>query len=128
MTDWTPYTARASQWFEGLRNRICAAFETIEREAGSDAAFEYTPWQREAVEGGVTGETGGGTRGLIKGKVFEKAGVNISTVHGALSKDFAASINGGAGYLAMGIQGFHAAYPDADPAAVPSPDALSITT
>ncbi|MEO6716711.1 MAG: oxygen-dependent coproporphyrinogen oxidase [Novosphingobium sp.] len=94
MTDWTPYSARASQWFEGLRDRICAAFEAIEREAGSDAAFEYTPWQREAVEGGAAGETGGGTRGLIKGKVFEKAGVNISTVHGELSKDFAASVNG----------------------------------
>jgi len=94
MTDWTPYTARASQWFESLRDRICAAYEEIEREAGSNAAFEYTPWQREAVEGGAAGETGGGTRGLIKGKVFEKAGVNISTVHGALSKDFAASING----------------------------------
>jgi coproporphyrinogen III oxidase len=99
MTDWKPYTARASQWFEGLRNRICAAYEEIEREAGSDAVFEYTPWQRDAVEGGAAGEagakeTGGGTRGLIKGKVFEKAGVNISTVHGALSKDFAASING----------------------------------
>jgi coproporphyrinogen III oxidase len=94
MTDWTPYTARASQWFEGLRDRICGAYEEIEHEAGSNAAFEYTPWQREAVEGGAAGETGGGTRGLIKGKVFEKAGVNISTVHGALSKDFAASING----------------------------------
>jgi acetyl esterase/lipase len=35
----------------------------------------------------------------------------------------AASISGGAGYLAMGIQGFHAAYPEADPAAVLSPDA-----
>ena len=94
MTDWTPYTARASQWFEGLRNRICAAYEEIEREAGSLAAFEYTPWQREAVEGGAAGETGGGTRGLIKGKVFEKAGVNISTVHGALAQDFAGSVNG----------------------------------
>ena len=94
MTDWTPYTARASQWFGALRDRICAAYEEIEREVGSDAKFEYTPWQREAVEGGAAGETGGGTRGVIKGKVFEKAGVNISTVHGALSKDFAASING----------------------------------
>ena len=94
MTDWTPYSARASQWFEGLRNRICAAYESIEREAGSNARFEFTPWQREAVECGAAGETGGGTRGLIKGKVFEKAGVNISTVHGALSKDFAASVNG----------------------------------
>ena len=94
MTDWNPYTARASEWFETLRNRICAAFETIEREAGSNAAFQYTPWQREAVEGGGAGETGGGTRGLIKGKVFEKAGVNFSTVHGALANDFAALVNG----------------------------------
>ena len=98
MTESTPYTARASQWFEGLRNRICAAFEEIEREAGSNAAFEYAPWRRKAVEsangGGAAGETGGGMRGLIKGKVFEKAGVNISTVHGALAQDFAGSVNG----------------------------------
>ena len=51
MTDWTPYTARASEWFESLRNAICAEFESIEREAGSAAAFEYTPWQRNTVEG-----------------------------------------------------------------------------
>jgi coproporphyrinogen III oxidase len=94
MTDWNPNTARAKAWFEELRSRICTAFETIEREAGSEATFQYTPWQREAVEGGAAGETGGGTRGLLKGKVFEKAGVNVSTVHGALSKDFAATVNG----------------------------------
>jgi coproporphyrinogen III oxidase len=94
MTDWNPCTARASAWFASLRDRICAEFEAIEREAGCDAAFQYTPWQREAVEGGAAGETGGGTRGLIKGKVFEKAGVNISTVHGALARDFAATVNG----------------------------------
>ncbi len=93
MTDWTPYTARAKEWFESLRNAICAEFEKIEREAGSDASFVYTPWERAAVEG-EGGETGGGTRGLIKGKVFEKAGVNISTVHGSFSKEFAGSING----------------------------------
>jgi coproporphyrinogen III oxidase len=96
MTDWTPYTARAQHWFESLRDAICAEFEAIEREAGSDARFEYTPWQRSAVEGESEqgGETGGGTRGLIKGKVFEKAGVNVSTVRGALSKEFAGTING----------------------------------
>lgn len=93
MTDWTPYTARASDWFRTLRDRICAEFEAIEREAGSDAAFGYTPWQRDAVEG-EGGETGGGTRGLMKGQVFEKVGVNISTVSGGLAKDFAATING----------------------------------
>jgi len=94
MTDWTPHTARAKEWFESLRDAICAEFERIEREAGSAASFEYTPWERAAVEGEEQAETGGGTRGLIKGKVFEKAGVNISTVHGAFSPQFAGTING----------------------------------
>jgi coproporphyrinogen III oxidase len=98
MTNWKPYTARAKEWFESLRDAICAEFEAIEREAGSEASFEYTPWQRSAVEGESGGEdggeTGGGTRGLMKGKVFEKVGVNVSTVGGDLSKDFAASVNG----------------------------------
>lgn len=92
MVDWLPYTARAKEWFESLRDAICAEFEAIEREAGSDARFEYISWQRDALEGEE--DTGGGTRGLIRGKVFAKAGVNVSTVHGALSKDFAGTING----------------------------------
>lgn len=94
MTDWTPYTARARSWFESLRDSICAEFETIEREAGSTATFAYVPWQRAAVEGGESGETGGGTRGLMNGKVFEKVGVNVSTVAGGLSKEFAGTIHG----------------------------------
>jgi len=94
MTDWAPYTARASDWFRALRDAICAEFEAIEREAGSDASFEYTSWDRAAVEGDDAGETGGGTRGLMKGRVFEKVGVNISAVRGGLAKDFAATING----------------------------------
>jgi coproporphyrinogen III oxidase len=94
MTDWTPYTARARDWFEALRDSICAEFEAIEREAGSDAAFAYTPWQRSSVDDGEAGETGGGTQGLMKGRVFEKVGVNVSTVAGGLAKDFAATING----------------------------------
>ncbi|MCK9540692.1 MAG: oxygen-dependent coproporphyrinogen oxidase [Novosphingobium sp.] len=91
MTDWKPYTDRARQWFESLRDAICAEFEAIEREAGGDARFDYTPWTR--VEEGNPAP-GGGTQGLMKGRVFEKVGVNVSTVSGALSKDFAASING----------------------------------
>ena len=94
MTDWTPYTARAKTWFETLRDDICAAFEAIEREAGSDAAFAYTPWQRQSVEGESSPETGGGVQGLMKGQVFEKVGVNVSTVRGAFSPEFAKSING----------------------------------
>jgi coproporphyrinogen III oxidase len=37
----------ARTWFESLRDSICASFEAIEREAGSDASFEYTPWDRK---------------------------------------------------------------------------------
>ena len=97
MTDWTPHTARAKAWFEHLRDSICAEFEAIERDyAGPEDAprFQYTPWQRSQVEGEQGGDTGGGTQGLMKGRVFEKVGVNVSTVVGSLSKDFAGSING----------------------------------
>jgi coproporphyrinogen III oxidase len=104
MTDWTPKTAEARNWFESLRNRICAEFEAIEREASSDAAFEYTSWQREE-EGNAS--PGGGTRGVMKGKVFEKVGVNVSTVHGKFAPGFASSINGAdeanPGFSATGI-------------------------
>jgi len=81
----------ARDWFESLRDRICAAFEGIEREAGSDSAFVYTPWERTDL----TGEAGGGgVRGQMSGKVFEKVGVNVSTVGGEFSPEFARSIPG----------------------------------
>ena len=107
MTDWTPYTERARTWFEHLRDLICAEFEAIEREAGSAAAFAYTPWTRQSVEGEQGADTGGGTQGLMKGRVFEKVGVNVSTVRGSFSPQFAASINGAdpenPGFSATGI-------------------------
>jgi coproporphyrinogen III oxidase len=78
-------------WFESLRDRICAAFEAIEREAGSDAAFEYTHWNRD---NDPEASGGGGVRGVMKGRVFEKVGVNVSTVGGALAADFAKTIHG----------------------------------
>jgi coproporphyrinogen III oxidase len=81
----------ARDWFESLRDRICAAFEEIEREAGSDAAFVFTPWDR-TDHGGEPG--GGGVRGHMTGKVFEKVGVNVSTVGGAFSPEFAKTIHG----------------------------------
>jgi len=81
----------ARDWFESLRDRICAAFEDIERAAGSDAAFVYTPWDRTDHSGDPGG---GGVRGQMAGKVFEKVGVNVSTVGGAFSPEFARTIPG----------------------------------
>ena len=104
MTDWTIYTQQAREWFESLRGRICAAFEAIEAEAGSAAKFEYTRWERE--EAGNP-DPGGGTRAVMKGRVFEKVGVNVSTVHGRFAPEFAGSVNGASadnpGFTATGI-------------------------
>ncbi|MGN7998765.1 oxygen-dependent coproporphyrinogen oxidase [Sphingomonas sp. 22176] len=82
---------RARTWFEGLRDSICAEFEAIEREAGSDASFEYLAWDRVDASGAPGG---GGVRGVMKGRVFEKVGVNVSTVGGAFEGDFAKTIHG----------------------------------
>ncbi|WP_293876264.1 MULTISPECIES: oxygen-dependent coproporphyrinogen oxidase [unclassified Sphingomonas] len=81
----------ARTWFESLRTRICAAFEAIEREAGSDAAFDYLAWDRTDPSGAPGG---GGVRGVMKGKVFEKVGVNVSTVGGLLDGEFGKTIHG----------------------------------
>ena len=104
MTDCTPHTLRARSWFESLRDRICAEFENIEAEAGSAAQFEFTTWARE--EAGNP-EPGGGTRSVMKGQVFEKVGVNVSTVHGTFAPEFAGTIHGAGadnpGFTATGI-------------------------
>ena len=103
MLDLDDQQQAARDWFESLRDRICAAFEQIEREAGSDAAFTYTPWERTDA----TGEPGGGgVRGQMAGKVFEKVGVNVSTVGGQFSPEFAIGIPGAADdphFFATGI-------------------------
>ena len=81
----------ARDWFESLRDRICREFQAIEREAGSEASFEFTPWDRTDPDGEPGG---GGVRGQMNGKVFEKVGVNVSTVGGRFSPEFATSIHG----------------------------------
>src|SRR5215470_4669533 len=85
--------ARVETWFAGLRDRICVVFETIEDEyaqehpkEGTAGCFERTQWDRQ---GG-----GGGTISIMRGRVFEKVGVNISTVYGEFSPEFRNDVPG----------------------------------
>lgn len=90
--------AAVSAWFERLRDRLCGELEKIEDEVSGrhgdlpPGRFERKPWRREP---GPAGEDhGGGTMAILRGRVFEKAGVNVSTVFGEFSPEFRAQIPG----------------------------------
>ncbi len=90
----------AVAWFENLRDQICAEFEKIETEltgthSGLPAGkFERKPWTRENSPNSDGVLSGGGVISLMKGRVFEKVGVNISAVHGTFSSEFRKNIPG----------------------------------
>ncbi|MEX0860504.1 MAG: oxygen-dependent coproporphyrinogen oxidase [Cucumibacter sp.] len=89
--------ALAAGWFHELRDKICAAFEGLEdaldgppsdRPAGR---FKRQGWTRQNPSGG---DGGGGETSMLAGRLFEKAGVHISTVHGEFAPEFAAEMPG----------------------------------
>ncbi len=100
---------QAEDWFQKLRDQICAALEKIEDDlAGTHkdlppGRFERKSWERKN-EDGTPG--GGGVMSVMHGRVFEKAGVNISSVHGKFSEEFRKKMHGAeetGEFQAMGI-------------------------
>lgn len=87
----------ARAWFRTLRDQICAAFETLERDApaslydGAPGTFVRSPWERTDHSGQPGG---GGEMSMLTGRLFEKAGVHISTVHGEFAPEFRKEIKG----------------------------------
>jgi coproporphyrinogen III oxidase len=90
----------AEAWFHGLRDRICASFEALEDALASGphaslpaGRFERKTWQRTDHSGAPGG---GGTMAVMHGRVFEKVGVNVSTVFGSFAPEFAKNMPGAA--------------------------------
>ena len=87
----------AADWFTTLRDRVCSAFEAIEdavagpnpASSGAPGRFVRTAWQRPPE-----GEAGGGVMAVMRGRVFEKVGVNVSTVWGEFTEPFRKEIPG----------------------------------
>jgi coproporphyrinogen III oxidase len=97
MADAAERMAKASAWFNELRDRICAVLEALEGEApktlywGAPARFERKAWERKDHTGAPGG---GGGMAMLRGRVFEKAGVHVSTVYGEFAPEFRAEIPG----------------------------------
>ena len=82
----------SSEWFATLRNEICFELEKIENKNNkAKIKFSRKKWTRDK---NGSQNLGGGEMSLLKGKVFEKAGVNISTVFGKFTKEFKNEIPG----------------------------------
>ncbi len=97
---------QTARWFHRLRDRLCNAFEALEDAAPDHAKttetaagkFRRQHWQRQdaSTNDGGANDGGGGEMSLMRGRVFEKAGVNVSTVYGTFVPELQREVKGAA--------------------------------
>lgn len=81
---------RLSAWFYELQSQILQGLESLEATFGKGDTFTRKTWKRSD-----THDEGGGTMAIIEdGDVFERGGVNVSTVYGEFSPEFRKEIPG----------------------------------
>src|SRR5262245_56761602 len=86
--------AAVRAWFEKLRDHLRSEFEMLEDELGGKdepGRFFRKDWTRKDHTGA---DGGGGVMCLLHGRLFEKAGIHCSTVHGEFSPEFRSQIPG----------------------------------
>ena len=76
----------ADSWFSYLQSQICKEFEFLEN---NKFKFSRRDWKKEKEK-----EGGGTSYLLLGGKIFDKVGVNKSTVTGIFPKQFRSKILG----------------------------------
>jgi len=97
MAETAEQKTKTSAWFSELRGKICSALETLEKDAdgslysGETSTFERKSWKRKDYTGAPGG---GGDMSMLHGRLFEKAGVHVSTVYGEFAPEFRTQIPG----------------------------------
>ncbi len=81
-----------TKWYKQLRDDICSYLQQAENQYGGNSiSFKRKKWKRNP---NLKKDQGGGEMSILRGQIFEKAGVNISTVYGKLSKELRGKIPG----------------------------------
>jgi len=92
---WQDRANDCENWFLELRNLFRDDFYTLEKnycKTNSLAlkSFNKNIWKKDKFNP----SSGGGTSLILKGELFEKVGINISTVNGTFPDDYKSSIKG----------------------------------
>ncbi len=93
--DWQIKAANVENHFKKIRNQICNTFQALEKQFCSEKNLKINKFKKKIWHRDINNdEFGGGTSTVLKGNLFEKVGVNISTVSGLFPDDFKDKIKG----------------------------------